>query len=151
MLRLSQVCRAIRHLIHGQLSNERDKARDAFEVCCPNTTLSNLTTTGPMLNRWTHEVEYSATEEVVLSDLLSPPHVGDELWFGLREYLGLNFPMPEPLSPQEMEFATEHAVGATSAANNHSHQPAAVPGSQRQLLKLLLLLTQTMTYQNGTK
>ena len=62
MLRLSQVCRAIRHLIHGQLRSERDTARDAFEVCCPNTTLNNLATTGPMLNRWTHEIECSATD-----------------------------------------------------------------------------------------
>ena len=53
---------------------------DAFEVCCPSTVLDVLTTTGPMLNRYSHEIEYSVTEEVTLSAELSPPRLGEELW-----------------------------------------------------------------------
>ena len=132
MLELSQVCRAMRHLIHGQLRSERGTASDAFEVCCPSIVLGNLTTTGPMLNRWNHEIEYSVTEEIAFSDLLSPPHLGDELWFGLKEHLGLDFVMPGPRSPEEMALATSHAVRATSAARVHSHQPAAPPAAEAE-------------------
>ena len=127
MLRLSQVCRALRRLIHGQLRSERNMIRDAFEVYCPSTLLDDLTTTGPMLNRFTHDIQYSVTEEIALSIELSPPHHGPELWAGLRLYLALEVVMPGPRSPEDMALATSNALRATSPARVNSHRPAALP------------------------
>ena len=106
MLRLLQVCRALRRLIHGSLGSERNMIGDAFEGCCPSTLLDDLTTTGPMLNRFTHDIEYSVTEEITLNIDLPPPHHGPELWTGLRLYLALEVVMPGPRSHEDMALAT---------------------------------------------
>ena len=127
MLRLSQVSRAMRHLIHGQLRSERSMISDAFDVCCPGTLLDDLTTTGPTLDRYTLEVEHSATEEITLSlELLHPRWCG-QLWAGLHQYLSLQVMMPGPRSFEEMERATSDALRATSPAQVSSQRPAALP------------------------
>ena len=91
---------------------------DAFGVCCLSTLLDDLTTTGPMLNRFTHDNEYSVTAEIPLSV---------ELWAGLRLYLALEVVMPGPRSPEDMALATSNALRFTSPARVDSHRPAALP------------------------
>ena len=105
---------------------------DDFEVCCPRTLLDDLTTTGRMLNRFTHDIQYSVSEEIALSIELSPPRQGPELWAGLRLYLALEVVMPGPRSPEDMALTTSNALKATSPARVNSHRPAALPQKRLQ-------------------
>ena len=126
MLHLSQVSRAIRHLIHGQLRSERGMISDAFDVCCPGSLLDDLTTTGPTLDRYSLVVCHSATEEINLSLELLQPHWCRQLWAGLHQCLSLQAMMPRPRSSEEIEQATFHALRATSPAQVTSEHPAAI-------------------------